>query len=72
MALNCAWNHIFFRRCDLRLAFLYYIPYLLLVVLAVWSAARVDAPAALGYRWWRPAEQQTVGASSGRPGLLIH
>ncbi|HSE50216.1 MAG TPA: TspO/MBR family protein [Terriglobales bacterium] len=70
MALNCAWNYIFFRRRDLRLAFLYYVAYLPLVGFALWSAARVDAPAAwalsayaaylpyaiaLGYRWWRPA-----------------
>jgi tryptophan-rich sensory protein len=49
LAANAAWNHVFFRRHDLRLSFWYGIPYALLVAGLLLLLAIVDAWSAIAF-----------------------
>jgi len=42
MTLNAAWNFVFFRRRDLRLSFLWFIPYSVVVLLLLWCLSKID------------------------------
>jgi len=46
MTLNAAWNFVFFRRRDLRLSFLWFAPYSLVVLLLLWNMSKIDVLAA--------------------------
>ena len=46
MTLNVAWNFVFFRRRDLRLSFLWFAPYSLVVLLLLWCMSKIDLLAA--------------------------
>jgi tryptophan-rich sensory protein len=42
MTLNVAWNFVFFRRRNLRLSFLWFAPYSLVVLSLLWCISRID------------------------------
>ena len=46
MTLNVAWNFVFFRRRDLRLSFLWFAPYSLVVLSLLWCVSKIDLMAA--------------------------
>ncbi len=46
MTLNLAWNFLFFRRKDLRLSFLLFAPYSLVVLSLLWCMSKIDVLAA--------------------------